>query len=65
MEGSKFDVRCKDEWFIYWFHTYDYSFQAFQNYNGGSHEITIGFEFAKKENKFRKRKIIEINQLML
>lgn len=37
-------------------YTYDYSFQAFQNYNGGSHEITIGFEFAKKENKFEKKK---------
>ncbi len=32
-------------------YTYDYSFQGFQNYNGGSHEITIGFEFDRKPSR--------------
>ncbi len=32
-------------------YTYDYSFQKFQNYNNGSHEVTVGFEFARKVSK--------------
>ena len=39
------------------FYSYDISFQRFQRYNTGSHEITLGFDFGKKDKdraaKFR------------
>ncbi len=31
------------------FYSYDFSFQRFQRYNGGSHELTLSFEFGKEE----------------
>jgi type IX secretion system PorP/SprF family membrane protein len=34
------------------FYSYDISFSTFQRYNGGSHEITIGFEFDRNPKQF-------------
>lgn len=35
------------------YYSFDIAFQAFQQYNSGAHEVTIGFEFGgKKQNKF-------------
>lgn len=31
------------------FYSYDVAFQSFQTYNSGTHEITIGFDFGKKD----------------
>ncbi len=31
------------------YYSYDVSFQRFQQYNSGSHEVTVGFEFGGKE----------------
>jgi type IX secretion system PorP/SprF family membrane protein len=38
------------------YYSYDVSFQRFQQYNGGSHEVTVAFDFkAKKKDKKAKR----------
>ena len=37
------------------YYSYDVSFQQFQSYNGGSHEVTIGFDFeAARRNQGRR-----------
>ena len=33
------------------FYSYDVSFQAFQQYNGGSHEVLLAYSFVPKKNK--------------
>ena len=33
------------------YYSYDVSFQRFQKYNTGSHEITVAFSFKKREKK--------------
>ena len=32
------------------YYSYDVAFQGFQTYNSGTHELTIGFDFGKKED---------------
>ncbi len=34
------------------YYSYDISFSTFQRYNGGSHEITLGFEFDRNPKQF-------------
>lgn len=36
------------------FYSYDISFQNFQKYNTGSHEVTLAFKFEKKEKDLKK-----------
>ncbi|KAA3625923.1 MAG: type IX secretion system membrane protein PorP/SprF [Bacteroidetes bacterium] len=36
------------------FYSYDLSFQNFQKYNTGSHEVTLAFKFEKKEKDIKK-----------
>lgn len=40
------------------FYSYDISFQEFQQYNGGTHELTVAFDFqtSKSKNKAKKKK---------
>jgi type IX secretion system PorP/SprF family membrane protein len=40
-------TRVQDSFRI--FYSYDFTFQRFQRYNGGSHELTLSFEFGKEE----------------
>jgi len=45
--GTKFDAFSL-------YYSYDVSFQRFQRYNTGSHEVTVSFEFAgKKDNEIK------------
>ena len=37
-------------------YSYDYSFQRFQNFNSGGHEITLGYEFQRTERKIDREK---------
>ena len=34
------------------YYSYDVSFQTFQEYNGGTHEVMVGFEFGPEKNRF-------------
>lgn len=39
------------------YYSYDLSFQHFQKFNTGSHEVTVAFKFEKKEKTLKSFKI--------
>lgn len=53
--GLVFLVGTKLSWFQLYY-SYDVSFEKFQRYTSGSHEITLGFEFERRANKFDRSK---------